>query len=313
MEEVAAEEAAEEVNDVTQTGDKATDKNLKEIDAAAATAKKEAQSAVDKETSEALKKQEAEMNDLEKKAEEDAEKLREDSAEKQQQELNDVKDAAELDARERAQHAVDEVKKGTKEDSRKVLLKADDFKKEAARLQKVAMDSSKAAMAAAAAAKKAAESLPQEEAAKAIEYAKHAQDMAKGLQAQARYVKRVSKLAGITAMHAVEAATEAQKYIKQANEIANKAVAQAAANAKLLGELRAKVNKAADDAVQISGRSRNAVYAATQANYTIAETKRMIAQKEAAKKLEEEEAMAKSGAAQPVLIAMGTFLGQHEQ
>jgi hypothetical protein len=313
MEEVAAEEAAQRTNSIESKADGVTDKKMEEIDAAAVEAKQEAHAAVEKESSKALEDQDKKMKDLAETADKDADKLRDASAEKQREDLADVRDAAELDARQRAEEAVNKVKKGSLEDGAKVLAKADVIKEEARKLSQQAMDSSKVAMQAAQAARVAAESLPKDEAAKAIKYAKHAQDMSMGLQSQARYVKRVAKLAGVTAMHAVEAATEAQKYIKLSNEISQKAVAQAAKNAEFLKEIKAQVHKAADEAVDASGRSRTAVYLGTQANYTIAEMKIQIARKEAAEREEELEAMkSDTSAAQPAgLIAKQAFLSQH--
>lgn len=197
-----------------------------------------------------------------------------------------------------------------KKEAETVIAKADLIKQEAWRLTKEAKDSSKTAIEAAHAAREAAESLPKDEAEKAIKYATHAQDMANGLQNQARYVKRVAKLAGVVAMHAIQASEEAQKETKKAREIATKAVEQAAKNAEVLKEINAEAHKAADDAVSASSRSRTAVYAAKMAEVKIEEMKQMAARKKAARELEEAEATgdATGTSEATVLIAKRTFL-----
>merc|ERR1719271_287171 len=143
--------------------------------------------------------------------------------EEAEEELTEVKDRAEISATETAKQAVDAVAAEAKKEIDEVTDKANDIREAAHKLADKAIKAAQVSFAAAKNATLWARKLPKAEADKAIKLAKTSQGIAIALQNQARYVKRVAKLAGTVATHTIADANKATKIAEQAKVTADTA------------------------------------------------------------------------------------------
>lgn len=282
LKQTAEQEVLEHQGHVRQLAQQKTSQSIQTIATTTENTKSEVKVLIDQEANRVRTEQAKEIDKLIKKETAEMKANREKIEEESQETLNEVKDTAEIAASESAKKAVENVVDQANRELDFAEKEANAIKEVAVNLTNRAVEAADMSVKAAKNASMTSAMMPQEQSAKAVAFAKKAQNVARALQSQARYVRRIAVLTSATADKTLAMATEAAKAVNVAKSVSDEAVEQVRENAQLLKTITKMNEITKKNAYQANMNALQANYASQRAIKRYHEYQSLAAQQEGA-------------------------------